>query len=77
LSEKRNSFSGLLTNKGFQDESMTKGGSYAIGTSTTLEFNKSQFQKRAHNPLLLAAGFDKECLPIPWLANRTLRLVFG
>ena len=36
-----------------------------------------QFQKRAHNPLLLAAGFDKECLPIPWLANRTLRLVFG
>lgn len=36
-----------------------------------------RFQKRAHNPLLLAAGFDKECLPIPWLANRTLRLVFG
>ena len=36
-----------------------------------------QCQKRAHNPLLLAAGFDKECLPIPWLANRTLRLVFG
>lgn len=36
-----------------------------------------QFQKRAHNPLLLAVGFDKECLPIPWLANRTLRLVFG
>jgi hypothetical protein len=36
-----------------------------------------QFQKRAHNPLLLAAGFDKDCLPIPWLANRTLRFVFG
>jgi len=36
-----------------------------------------QLQKRAQNPLLLAAGFDKECLPIPWLANRTLRLVFG
>ena len=36
-----------------------------------------QFHKRAHNPLLLAAGFDKACLPIPWLDNRTLRLVFG
>jgi hypothetical protein len=36
-----------------------------------------QCQKRAQNPRLLAAGFDKECLPIPWLANRTLRLVFG
>jgi hypothetical protein len=30
-----------LKNKGFKDESMTKGGSYAIGRSTTLESNKS------------------------------------
>jgi len=36
-----------------------------------------KFQKRAHNPLLLAAGFDKETPAIPWLGNRTLRLVFG
>jgi len=36
-----------------------------------------QLPKRAPHPLLLAAGFDKECLPIPWLAKRTLRLVFG
>jgi hypothetical protein len=42
LSEKRNLCLRLLTNKGFKDESMTKGGSYAIGTSTTLESNKSQ-----------------------------------
>ena len=36
-----------------------------------------KFQKRAHNPLLLAAGFDKMTTPIPWLGNRKLRLVFG
>jgi hypothetical protein len=36
-----------------------------------------QFQKRAHNPLLVAAGFDKTNVRIPWLGNRLLRLVFG
>jgi len=36
-----------------------------------------RFQKRAHNPLLLAAGFDKTDLPIPWLGAKRLRLVFG
>jgi hypothetical protein len=36
-----------------------------------------RFQKRAHNPLLLAAGFDKTNLPIPWLDGKHLRLVFG
>jgi transposase len=36
-----------------------------------------RFQKRAHNPLLLAAGFDKMETPIPWLARRRLRLIFG
>jgi hypothetical protein len=35
------------------------------------------FQKRAHNPLLLAAGLDKAGVRIPWLGNRPLRLVFG
>jgi hypothetical protein len=35
------------------------------------------FQKRAHNPLLLAAGFDHIDQPIPWLANKHLRLYFG
>jgi hypothetical protein len=41
LSEKGNSFLRLLKNKGFREESMTKVGLYAIGTSTTLESNKS------------------------------------
>ena len=37
-----------------------------------------RFQKRAHNPLLLAAGFDKKpTSAIPWLDNRTLHLLFG
>ena len=36
-----------------------------------------RFQKRAHNPLLLAAGFDQIHQPIPWLANKRLRLTFG
>jgi hypothetical protein len=36
-----------------------------------------RFQKRAHKPLLLAAGFDKTNLAVPWLGNKRLRLVFG
>ena len=36
-----------------------------------------RFQKRAHNPLLLAAGFQKTDTIIPWLGNRRLRLTFG
>jgi hypothetical protein len=36
-----------------------------------------QFQKRAHNPLLLAVGFDKKNTPIPWLKGKRLRFLFG
>lgn len=36
-----------------------------------------RFQKRAHNPLLLAAGFYKTDVPIPWLGGKRLRLSFG
>jgi len=36
-----------------------------------------QFPKRAHNPLLLAAGFDKTGLAIPWLANKRLTFTLG
>ena len=36
-----------------------------------------RFQKRAHNPLLLAADFAKTDVPIPWLGGKHLRLVFG
>ena len=36
-----------------------------------------RFQKRAHNPLLVAAGFEKTNVRIPWLGNRPVRLIFG
>lgn len=36
-----------------------------------------QFQKRAHNPLLINAGLDKTDIPIPWLAQKRLRFQFG
>jgi hypothetical protein len=36
-----------------------------------------RFQRRAHNPLLLAAGLQTGATPIPWLGGRRLRLVFG
>jgi hypothetical protein len=36
-----------------------------------------QFGKRAHNPLLLAAGFHKSDVPVPWWGGRRLRLLFG
>jgi hypothetical protein len=36
-----------------------------------------RFQKRAHNPLLIAAGFDKTDSVVPWLGKKRLRLVFG
>jgi hypothetical protein len=38
--------------------------------------NRGRFQKLAHNPLLLAAGFAKTNLPIHWLDGKRLRLVF-
>ena len=36
-----------------------------------------RYQKRAHNPLLIAAGFDTTDVAIPWLGRKRLQLVFG
>lgn len=36
-----------------------------------------RFQKRAHNPLLVAAGFDDMDIRIPWIANKRLLFIFG
>jgi hypothetical protein len=36
-----------------------------------------RYQKRAHNPLLIAAGFDQTDVAVPWLGGKRLRLVFG
>jgi hypothetical protein len=35
------------------------------------------FQKRAHNPFLIAAGLDRHQTKIPWLGDRRLAFVFG
>ncbi len=36
-----------------------------------------QYQKRAHNPLLVAAGYAKTNVRVPWLGGRRLLLTFG
>ena len=36
-----------------------------------------RYQKRAHNPFLVAAGLDETDTVIPWLGSKRLRLVFG
>jgi transposase len=36
-----------------------------------------RFQRRAHNPLLIAAGFDQTAVAIPWLNKKQLRFIFG
>ena len=52
-----------------------------IDATAGIELTESEvvvkFQKRAHNPLLLAAGFDKTDSVVPWLGKKRLRLVFG
>lgn len=36
-----------------------------------------RFQKRAHNPLLIGAGFDKTDIQVPWLKGKRIRFLFG
>ena len=36
-----------------------------------------RYQKRAHNPLLVAAGFARTDDVVPWLGRKRMRLVFG
>jgi len=43
-------------------------------TATEIEV---RFQRRAHNPLLLAAGFGQTDVAIPWMQRKHLRFVFG
>jgi hypothetical protein len=52
-----------------------------IDATADITMNEGQivvkFQKRACNPLLVAAGFDQTDVVIPWLGGKRLRLVFG
>lgn len=47
--------------------------------SVTVSANdvRVQFGKRAHNPLLLGAGFDQTDIAVPWWKGRRLGLSFG
>jgi hypothetical protein len=36
-----------------------------------------QFQKRAHNPLLLPAEFHKKDVTVPWLGKKRVKFLFG
>ena len=52
-----------------------------VDTTAAVTITESEIQvrypKRAHNPLLLAAGFSETDAMIPWLGGKHLRLVFG
>ena len=48
----------------------------ALVTLTDTEI-QVRFQKRAHNPLRLAAGLEASATPVPWLGGKTLRFTFG
>lgn len=48
----------------------------ALVTLTDTEI-QVRFHKRAHNPLLLAAGLETTATPVPWLGGKTLRFTFG
>jgi transposase len=52
-----------------------------VDATATLVIDPQQitvrFHKRAHNPLLIAAGFNTVDVPVPWLGNKRLRFTFG
>jgi len=52
-----------------------------IRATGTIELTETEivvrFQKRARNPLLIAAGFAESQTPVPWLAGRRLRFRLG
>jgi hypothetical protein len=57
----------VLKNKDFREENMTKVGLYAIGTSTTLESNKSHAKNQARL---------QERLDVYWIVHNFVRVHF-
>ena len=51
-----------------------------VNTHGRIQIEKKEvavyFEKRAHNPVLREAGFQKQTATVPWLNRRTVRLVF-
>jgi hypothetical protein len=52
-----------------------------VEANATVEMSEQdivvRFQKRAHNPLLLGADFDRKQTQVSWLGNKRLHLIFG
>ena len=52
-----------------------------IDATANINITKSdviiKFQKRSHNPYLIAAGFDQVDMRIPWLGNKRLQFILG
>jgi len=52
-----------------------------VDATATVEIGEKsievRFQKRARNPLLIAAGYDKMDATIPWLGRKHLHFLFG
>ena len=51
--------------------------SHSAGVEISDEEIVVRIQKRAHNPLLVAAECDKTHIAVPWLGGKRLRLSFG
>jgi hypothetical protein len=49
----------------------------SAGVTITEDDVVVKFQKRAHNPVLVAVEFDKTDVRVPWLGGKRLRFVFG
>lgn len=66
--------------RGFEDATAKQVYRKFINSSGNVTIGRREiyiaFNRRAHNPLLMEAGFDKREVRIPWLNNSTLRISF-
>lgn len=66
--------------RGFQDATAKQIHRKFINSTATITIGRREifvcFNRRAHNPLLMEAGFDKMAVRIPWLYGYTLRFGF-
>lgn len=72
---------GLSVGQGYQRAKSRTLFRHFVEANATVEISDQdivvRFQKRAHNPLLLGAEFDREQPRVSWLDNKKLQLVFG
>ena len=49
----------------------------SAGITITAKEIVVRYQRRAHNPLLIATGYERNETVIPWLGGKRLKLIFG